>query len=277
MKPLIIAADDYAQSVAIDRGILSLVEKSRISAFSCLVLSPRWPEAARSITADIRSKADVGLHLDFTQYPQATQARLPWLILKSLLRALPRKAIRASIITQLNHFEDALGMAPDYIDGHQHVHQLPQIRHELVDVLVQRYPDRSPWLRIADPPATDGFKGLVIGALGSNALARSARRHGIRHTRHLLGVYGFDGNASAYGERLAGWLSKSHGLTSQGAAPICALMCHPAVETEASTDHLCDPIHLARLNEYRILSNDALPGLMAKYQVRLARGDSLKP
>jgi predicted glycoside hydrolase/deacetylase ChbG (UPF0249 family) len=277
MTPLIISADDYAQSVAIDRGIRSLVEKSRISAFSCLVLSPRWPEAARSVTADIRDKADVGLHLDFTQYPQVTRTRLPLLILKSLVRGLPRRAIRASIITQLNHFEDALGTAPDYIDGHQHVHQLPQIRDELVDVMLQRYPHRLPWLRIANSPVSEGLKGLIIGALGSSALARSARRHGIRHTRYLLGVYGFDGNASAYGERLAGWLSKSHTLTSQGSAPSCALMCHPAVEYEPSTDQLLDPIYAARLNEYRILSNEALPGLMAKYQVQLARGDSLKP
>lgn len=274
MKPLIIAADDYAQSAAVDRGILSLVGRSRISAFSCLVLSPRWPGAARQITPDIRSKADVGLHLDFTQYPQSTRSRLPLLILKSLIRGLPRKAIRAAIITQLNQFEDALGSAPDYIDGHQHVHQLPQIRDQLVDVVMQRYAHRLPWLRIAKPLRSDGLKGMVIGALGGNALERSARKHGIPHTSHLLGVYGFDGNASAYGERLAAWLSRLQQLAPQAHA---ALMCHPALETESSTDSLLDPVHAARLNEYRIFNNESLPGLMTKYQVRLARGDILNP
>lgn len=270
MTPLIISADDYAQSAAIDRGILSLVEQSRISAFSCLVLSPRWPDAASRITPALRSQADVGLHLDFTQYEQAARSPLSWLIAKSLARALPRKAIRAAIITQLNHFEDALGNAPDYIDGHQHVHQLPQIRDELVDVMVQRYRHRLPWLRIARPPASDGFKGWVIGSLGSSALSRLARRHGIRHNRHLFGVYDFQGSASAYGERLAGWLAAAAVQKSTG-----VLMCHPAEEADSAVDSLQDPIYRARLNEHRILSNDALPGLMEKYRLCAARGDSL--
>jgi predicted glycoside hydrolase/deacetylase ChbG (UPF0249 family) len=270
MRTLIISADDYAQTAAIDRGILSLVEQERLTAFSCLVLSPRWTEAATQITAAIKSKADVGLHLDFTQYPQVTRSRLPLLIIKSLTHSLPRKAIRASIITQLNHFEDALSTPPDYIDGHQHVHQLPQIRDELIDIMTQRYRHNMPWLRIARPPASDGLKAGVIGALGSAALARLARQHGIRHTRYLLGVYGFTGNASDYGEKLADWLSTA----AKQKAP-CALMCHPALEDGFTTDNLQDPIYQARLNEFHIYSNDALPGLMDKYQVRPGRGDSL--
>ena len=163
-----------------------------------------------------------------------------------------------------------MGNAPDYIDGHQHVHQLPQIRDELVDVMVQRYRHRLPWLRIARPPASDGFKGWVIGSLGSSALSRLARRHGIRHNRHLFGVYDFQGSASAYGERLAGWLAAAAVQKSTG-----VLMCHPAEEADSAVDSLQDPIYRARLNEHRILSNDALPGLMEKYRLCAARGDSL--
>src|SRR5437867_7212260 len=128
MTPLIISADDYAQSAAIDAGILALIQQQRLTATSCLTLSPRWAEAAKLITGEIRSKADIGLHLDFTQYEQPLRNSLPKLIVRTMARSLPRKAICASIETQLNHFEDALGTAPDYIDGHQHVHQLPQIR-----------------------------------------------------------------------------------------------------------------------------------------------------
>lgn len=270
MHSLIITADDYAQSDAIDNGILSLVEQGRLTGFSCLVLSPRWPQAAKRLTPAIQEKADIGLHLDFTQYPQVTRNRLPLLIAKSLTRYLPRKAIRASIITQLNHFEDALGKAPDYLDGHQHVHQLPQIRDELVDIMTQRYRHNMPWLRIAKPPASDGLKAGIIGLLGGATLARLARKHGIRHTRCLLGVYGFNGNASDYGERLARWLA----VSARQKAP-CALMCHPALDTGIAMDNLQDPIYQARLNEYRIFSNEALPGLLEKYQVRPARGDTL--
>ncbi|MDP3303450.1 MAG: ChbG/HpnK family deacetylase, partial [Methylotenera sp.] len=46
MKSLIVCADDYAQSPAIDAGIIQLIQQNRISAASCMVLSPRWAEAA---------------------------------------------------------------------------------------------------------------------------------------------------------------------------------------------------------------------------------------
>ena len=269
MMSLIIAADDFAQSAAIDQGILLLVAQSRLSAFSCLVLSPRWPEAAASITADIRNNADVGLHLDFTQYPQAMRASLPRLIVRSSLRSLSPQAIRAAIETQCNRFEDALGTAPDYVDGHQHVHQLPQIRDVLIEVLSKRYPYHLPWLRIARPPAGDGFKAAVIGMLGSEALASLARRHGFRHTRRLLGVYDFKGNASDYRQRLAGWLAQA------GTERSCALMCHPAVEAGPAAAQHTDPIHAARVNEYRILANAQLPALLATYGVTPGRGDQL--
>lgn len=269
MTPLIIAADDFAQSAAIDRGILSLVAQSHLSAFSCLVLSPRWPEASAAITRDIRSRADVGLHLDFTQYPQAMRASLPRLIVSASLRSLSRQAIRAAIETQCNRFEDALGTAPDYVDGHQHVHQLPQIRDVLIEVLSRRYRHHLPWLRIARPNVADGSKAAIIGMLGSEALARLARRHGFRHTTRLLGVYDFKGSASDYRQRLAGWLAQAN--AERG----CALMCHPAVETSATSEQHTDPIHAARVNEYRILSNAQLPGLLAAYGVTPGRGDQL--
>ena len=45
----------------------------------------------------------------------------------------PRAAeIAAEIARQLDAFEDALGRAPDFIDGHQHVHVLPGIRRAVL-------------------------------------------------------------------------------------------------------------------------------------------------
>ncbi len=50
LKPIIISADDFAQSAAIDTAIVALIQQKRLSATSCLTLSPRWPEAAKLIT-----------------------------------------------------------------------------------------------------------------------------------------------------------------------------------------------------------------------------------
>ena len=272
MTPLIISADDYAQSPAIDAGILALIQQQRLTATSCLTLSPRWAEAAKLITSEIRSKADIGLHLDFTQYEQPLRSSLPKLIVRTIARSLPRKAVRESIETQLNHFEDALGTPPDYIDGHQHVHQLPQIRDELLNIVARRYAAKLPWIRIAQPPLQDGFKAMIIRMLGAGRLRRGALKAGLRHNGALLGIYGFNGDIVDYQHRLAAWL---HHAQSDASDVICAFMCHPALEVPSSNSELDDPIYRARLREYQIFSSDEFQALLAQYGIQPVRGDAL--
>jgi predicted glycoside hydrolase/deacetylase ChbG (UPF0249 family) len=274
MMPLIISADDYAQSPAIDAGILALIQQQKLTAASCLTLSPRWAEAAKLITSEIRSKADIGLHLDFTQYEQPLRSSLPKLIVRTIARSLPRNAIRVSIETQLNRFEDALGTAPDYIDGHQHVHQLPQIRDELLDIVAQRYAAKLPWIRIAQPPLQDGSKAMVIRALGADRLKSGALKAGLRHSGTLLGVYGFSGGVADYQHRLAAWLQQAQ---SDASDVISAFMCHPALGVPSSNLELDDPIYGARLREYQIFASDEFQALLAQYDIQPARGDVLAP
>ncbi|MFX7329301.1 ChbG/HpnK family deacetylase, partial [Acinetobacter baumannii] len=85
----------------------------------------------------------------------------------SLAHRLDASALRDEIATQCALFEDATGRAPDYVDGHQHVHQLPQIREALVEVLVARYTGRLPRLRIRGARIGDGDKPLFIAARGA--------------------------------------------------------------------------------------------------------------
>lgn len=272
MTPLIISADDYAQSPAIDAGILALIQQQRLTAASCLTLSPRWTEAAKLITGEIRSKADIGLHLDFTQYEQPLRNSLAKLIVRTMGRSLPSKSIRESIETQLSRFEDALGTAPDYIDGHQHVHQLPQIRDELLDLVAQRYAAKLPWIRIAQPPLLDGFKAVIIRMLGADSLKSGALKAGLRHSGTLLGVYGFSGDVADYNKKLAIWL---HHAQSNPGDVISALMCHPALATPSSNSKLDDPIYDARLREYQIFAGDEFKALLAQQGIRPVRGDAL--
>lgn len=253
MKSLIVCADDYAQSPAIDAGIIQLIQQNRISAASCMVLSPRWAEAAKSLTLEIRNKADIGLHLDFTQFGDAYAH--PALIARSLLRNLPAQAIRLSIHAQLDRFEDALGTAPDYVDGHQHVHQLPQIRDALLDILKQRYSKQLPWIRIAKPPASNGFKGKMIKLLGANALEHKAKTMGFYCSGDLLGVYSFTGDSKDYEKLLGTWISAADSSTDTP-----ALMCHPAIESLGS--EINDPIYSARLNEFLVLNSNNFYSLL---------------
>ncbi|MEZ0232858.1 MAG: ChbG/HpnK family deacetylase [Methylophilaceae bacterium] len=273
MKPIIISADDYAQSCAIDDAIIRLIQKERLSATSCLTLSPHWPQAAKLLTGDVRAKADIGLHLDFTQYGQSIKLPLPTLILRTFIRSLPSTKIEASINQQLDKFEEALGSQPDYVDGHQHVHQLPQIRDALIDILKKRYPNRLPWIRIAKPPIQDGIKGMIISMLGANTLANKARRAGFRCSFQLLGVYEFNGSTADYLRKLTDWF---HYAQCARHHQVHAFMCHPAIE-EHSSDHIetDDMIYPARLREYEVFSSDQFARLLTQHQLYIARGNAL--
>lgn len=268
MKKIIMSADDFAQSEDIDAGILQLISMGRLTAASCLTLSPRWQVAAKTITPEIRKQADIGLHLDFTQYPQVLRNELPKLIIKTYCRALPYAAIVQSIHRQLDSFEQALGTAPDYIDGHQHVHQLPQIREALIEALTQRYPRQLPWLRISKPLRQDGIKAIVIGTLGAKALEKLALAANIRHTEYLLGVYDFNITQQDYEKKLNTWFS----LNCMGTA---AFMCHPATSYAANSMQIADPIYPARLTEYQVFSTDVFMHMLERNQIKLIRGTYL--
>jgi len=272
MTPLIISADDYAYSDSIDHGILALIRQRRLTATSCLVMSPRWPQAAKRLDSEIRNHADIGLHLDFTEFGETARYRLPVLIARAVSRSLSKDAVRASIKMQLDHFEDATGTAPDYIDGHQHVHQLPLIRDELLDILHQRYSDRLPWIRIANPPWRDGFKAGIIGLLGASALANNTRKTGVRHSKTLLGVYAFNLDAVSYREKLISWFDAARSDAGDGG---CVLMCHPAMAPDSAPDQINDPIHAARLHEYQVFSSADFADLLKQHDIQLGRGSIL--
>jgi predicted glycoside hydrolase/deacetylase ChbG (UPF0249 family) len=158
---------------------------------------------------------------------------------------------------QFDAFEDAMGRAPDHVDGHQHVHQLPVVRDAVLDEL-QRRGHRAAWLRGTAQGGT-GLKPRVIEALGGPALRRAARAQGLPVSNRLLGVYGFDQPAQAYRVLLDGWLRTAHDGD--------VLMCHPG---HADADAAADPIAAARAMEAGVLAQD-LPALLARHACELVR------
>lgn len=226
-KPLLISADDYGLSAAIDDGIIALIRQGVVTATSCLVMSPRWPAAALHLDTEIRQKADVGLHLDFTEFNPDLRKPLVSLLLAAYAGLLKQGQITTAIHRQLDQFESSLQSAPDYIDGHQHVHQLPPIREALLEVLENRRYASMPWIRVAKPLGRqswpESLKALIIDKAGAEGLLQHLRQTNIPHTTHLLGVYAFDCNATEYLLKLEQWLKMAQ--NQQG---LCALMCHPA-------------------------------------------------
>ncbi len=245
---------------------LSLVRSGTVGAVSCMVggLAWRrpWTAALRDVNSDV---AHAGLHLDFTEKPLVeTRESLPSFVLRSQLHLLTARAVRAEIVAQLDAFERALDRAPRYVDGHQHVHQLPVVRDELLNELTRRYRGALPWLRLAQPArdaaCTPGerVKAVLIAHFGARGLNSEARRLGFALSGRLLGVYNFSGGRERFERRLRAWL--------RSAAEGDILMCHPGVADE--TD-VYDPIARARQVEFDVLAGGTLGRLAREAGVLL--------
>ncbi len=275
MTRVIICADDFAQSAAIDDAILDLIQRGVLTATSCMALSPAWARSATRLTGEIRAKADIGLHLDFTQFSQTLRLSHPVLVLRSLLGLLDRQAVRSNIQQQLNAFEQATGTAPDYVDGHLHVHQLPVIRDELLAEMQQRYgklpTSERPWLRISSPPAGSGFKARIIHWLGAETLQTAALRVGFKVSPCLLGVYDFEGDASDYQAHWLTWarqLQQCPAPAEHSLPPV--LMCHPAKPYDKNDEN--DPIAVARIIEWQVMHSADFYTWLSKAGIQPVKG-----
>ena len=142
---MILSADDFGISPAVDEAIIRLVEKKRISSTGCMVAGTN-PHLFRNLSSlkNLCADIDVGLHLVLTDITPLAEysikegfveknGRLPslkTLALKSYLRLLTQETIEKEILAQISEFERIFGCAPDFVDGHQHVSEKAIRRHE---------------------------------------------------------------------------------------------------------------------------------------------------
>ncbi len=254
-RRLAICVDDFGLHAGINRAVLQLAALDRLNAVGCMVGAPAWRAGSAALTQLDPAATDVGLHLDFTEHPidAGLRTNLPQLIVRAYARRLDKARIAREIAAQLDAFEAALGRPPDYVDGHQHVHQLPVIRDVLVAALLRRAAKRRPWLRRTCAPATPGgLKPRIIEALGAHALERRARAAGFAQNAHLLGVYDFSGDIARYRALIDAWLA--------AAVDGDVLMCHPSLADGAGDDALIR----ARTQEFAVLADPAFSGRLAR-------------
>jgi predicted glycoside hydrolase/deacetylase ChbG (UPF0249 family) len=263
VRRIVVCADDFGMDPAINDGVIALARAGRLSAVGCLTHAPAFrPDAARLRDTDV----DAGVHLNFTEAlgQPGLYLPLPRLIGFAYARLLDSGRVTRQIERQLDAFESAMGRAPDFIDGHQHVHQLPQIRTALLGVLARRYLGKGPWLRSTLPGRLDGLpaplrrKARLIGALGAGPLVRAATTAGLRTNRRLLGVYDFLGGAQAYGDLLVLWL--------RNACDGDLLMCHPALPAAGGRGMAAQ-----RGAEYQVLSKPGLAEWLLRHRLRIER------
>jgi chitin disaccharide deacetylase len=274
-RTMVLCADDFGMSDGINRAILELIARGRLSAVSCMTGLATWSAAARALT-DLRGRAAVGLHFTLTAGPEAWT--LSELMRASLLRRLSVPTVAAALERQLDAFEQAMGRAPDFVDGHEHVQSFPQVRDALAGVLAGRYPDwrpdwrpdrrpgrrpgRRPWVRVPRPRLGGHdapLKAAVLRAIGAGFDA-TLRRAGLPRTRAFAGLYSL-GPRADFPRLMAAWLRDS----PDGAL----IMCHPGCGADEA------PLARVREAERAYLAGPGFADALAAADVRLATRPAL--
>ncbi len=185
-----------------------------------MATSAFWPEEGAALRA-LAAPLETGLHLTFTGIGRPT---LGVLAMHAFTGQLDEAGIAAEIDRQLDAFERVWGNPPDFIDGHQHVHQFPTIRSAVLALWDRRLDRTRTWLRVTDSRIGAIFrigaapaKALAIAALG-RSMHRAARKAGIRTNDSFAGVYDFSA-CIPYPALFTRMAAEAHGHT--------VVMCHP--------------------------------------------------
>lgn len=266
LRRIFICADDYGISPAVSAAIRDLIARRRINATSVMVLAPSFsPGEAAALEAAAAQGAAIGLHVTLTApfrpisagfAPTRDGAFLPLAAMagRALAHWQKPEDLEIEMSRQFAAFEAAFGRAPDFVDGHQHIHVFPQIRTTLLRVIKDAAP--AAWLRqcgrataarksIADP------KGFVLDALSAR-LRRLAARDGVRTNPAFAGTYSFAADAD-FKKLFPTFLD---GLPDGG-----VVMCHPGT-VDAELRRL-DPLTDLREREYRYFLGEDFPQLLA--------------
>jgi predicted glycoside hydrolase/deacetylase ChbG (UPF0249 family) len=280
-RRIVLCADDYALAPGVSRAVLDLIALGRLSATSCMTVSGFWPEHAGWLKP-LAARCDIGLHFTLTDHRPLTVARslaednrlpgLGRLMARAFAGRLSQVAVVDELHAQLDAFEAVLGAPPQFIDGHQHVHQLPIVYQAVIEAMRTRLPKPGGWLRVcSDSPQrllrrrVATLRSLVIAALGL-PLHAAAKRAGLRTNHGFSGVNRFD-RTEDFARLFARFLLAARDWS--------LIMCHPGlVDAELQR---ADPVSFRREDEYRFLVSDALPEALALAGVQLARLYTCEP
>ena len=270
-----LCADDYGISPAVSNAIRDLIAQGRINATSVMVVAPSFHHSEADALNRLLvhgAHAAIGLHLTlsapfkpltdgFSPLVNGAFPSLPSMLVRALLHQLDRAALYAEVAAQIRMFMHEFGRAPDFIDGHQHVHIFPQVRDALFSAAKELAPDA--WIRqcgrmgslaerVHDP------KGMVLDALSKRFRERAAAL-GFVTNPAFAGTYTFNEGAD-FAALFPRFLD---GLPDGG-----LVMCHPG-QVDAELRRV-DPLTTLREKEYAYFLGDAFPTLLEGQGIRLA-------
>ena len=270
-----LCADDYGISNAVNAAIRELIMRGRINATSVMVAAPGFDRAdavsLNVLNAGIRRVA-IGLHVTLTApfkplspgfyplregmflSPRATHA-------VALLRQFRHEPLAIEIASQLHAFVTAFGRLPDFLDGHEHVHLLPQIRDAVLEVVREITGDI--WVRQCGGGSLlcrfESLNQLRLELL-SRAMRKRARAAGVRTNPAFAGTYNFAPDTD-----LANLFPRFLGALPEGGL----VMCHPGF-VDAELKRL-DRLTTVREKEYAYFKSEQFERALTASGVTLAK------
>jgi predicted glycoside hydrolase/deacetylase ChbG (UPF0249 family) len=216
----------------------------------------------------------VGLHLTLTAgaplgpmprfAPEGIFPSLDDLMPKALKGGLPLDEIGAEIERQIDAFVEAFGWAPDFVDGHQHVHVLPGIRTALLTALDRRGSAGAVWLR--DP--SDRLSAIARrGVAVSKAVTVRTLAAGFRLTAQRAGFETNEG-FSGFSPFEPSTVGKAFERAFRYLGPRPVVMCHPGYPDDGL--RRLDPVVDVRRTEFDYLASDAFGALLEARRIALA-------
>jgi hopanoid biosynthesis associated protein HpnK len=207
-RRLIVCADDFGRSPAINQAVIRAHTAGILSAASLMVAEPAFDEAVA--LARQHPRLGAGLHLTLSSgHAALPPEKIPGLVndrgefgnrpaalgWRYFFRRELREPLRREIHAQFQKFH-ATGIPLDHVNGHQHMHLHPVILRILLDdskqLGIQRLRlTRDPfWLNARLASGAWGYRAshAFIYQCLSNRARRPLQDRGIRHTRRVFGL-----------------------------------------------------------------------------------------
>ena len=126
---LIVNADDFGHSTAVNRGIIRAHEQGIVTSASALVRRPAAAEALEY--GRNRPSFSLGLHIDLGEWVYRDES---WTLLYHVVDLDKAWEVKDEILRQLGVFRKLTGKDPTHIDSHQHVHLREPVRSIVLEI-----------------------------------------------------------------------------------------------------------------------------------------------
>jgi len=203
---LSICADDFGITSNVNLAILNLVKIKSLTEVSCITLTKNFEFDAIKLK-EYKNDISVGLHLTLTDFKPLSGNKFlikknkmfsaKDLFSKCVFNKIPDIYFLEEINLQIEKFKNILGFYPDFIDGHQHIHQFPVIRRCLIKILKEKKLHDKIWIRNSSENISSILvrkvsilKCLILSMFG-NSFKKKLIKENIKTNDGFSGIYDF--------------------------------------------------------------------------------------